>query len=784
MSATTKAVVTYPVDGIRDAVEAALVAGPVVLTAPTGSGKSTMVPQWCSAEGCRVVVVEPRRVACRALAVRVAELLGEEVGATVGFVVRDAAAVGATTRIRFVTPGIALRRLEDVLAHDVVVVDELHERGMEVDLLLALLRARYRGRLVVMSATMNAERVATYLSGRALRAEGRRFPVAVEHLYDRGQRDPDAKGLEARVQRALEATEGDTLVFLPGKREIAAVGAKLSGRSSWAVMGLHGGLTLAAQSEVFRPAAGRRRKVVLTTNVAETSVTVPGIAVVVDSGLVRRTRYHRGRGFLTLTPIARDSAEQRAGRAGRTGPGRAVRLWHEAAPLAATTPPEIHRESLLPLLLAAAASDQNLDDLTFLDPPPAYAVAAARAEAVALGAVAEGDRITSVGRELFGLPLDAPLGRLVVQARGTAHLDDAIDLVAGLATPRPLFAGPPPGETECDATAMIGAVRGQPPYVAAAARDAVAEARQVAKRLRRAFGGGAVDPERACDRLALARIAIAADPRSAHVARARKRRVGFSHGATEIELGRRSAALRADRLEAIVVYETRALGVDARKTQVVATCVTPVPLRLLAEAGLGRERVGKVSRVDGELRAEVERVYAGRVIHTRQTEPQGALAREAVATLVARGSLFRAAREVNQERMRARTLAARLAAAGLISVPVPEETTLRDWLVARLEELGLESGDDLALLETEDLTAPEVPWDVQQALDTHYPSEVRTPEARFAVELDVEARTVTLRFVAGQAQRRIHASSVPRFAGFDVVRVDTGHGLYLVRDRR
>lgn len=774
---------SYPIDAVRSELFDAMAAGPVVVTAPTGSGKSTMVPRWCRDLGHRVLVVEPRRVACQALAARVAELCEEPVGASVGFVVRDASAVSDQTRVRFVTPGIALRRLEEVLGHDVVIVDELHERGMEIDLLLALLASRYGGRLVVMSATLDAERVARYLGGRHVEAEGRLFPVDVSHLHDAGQLLPDVRGLERRVVRALEFTEkGDTLVFLPGKGEIAAVAATLSGRGGLAVLPLHGGLSLSEQGRAFRGVEGRR-KVVLSTNVAETSVTVPGIEVVIDGGLVRRTRYHRGRGFLTLTPIARDSAEQRAGRAGRTGPGRCVRLWSEAARLEPSTPPEIHRESLLPLVMAVAACDARVEGLPFLDLPADYAVAAAREEARALHAIDEEGQITSVGRELFGLPLDAPLGRLLVEARGKAEFDDAIDLVAALATGRPFFSGGIPGEADCDATALVGAVRGQSPYDQAAS-GAQAEARHIAKRLRRAFGRAPVDRDAVYDRVAMARLAIAADPRVAHVARPRKRQVGFSHGGTEVQLGRRSAAQRADKLEALVVYETRALGVDARKTNVVATCATPVTLAFLADAGLGRERVADVKLVDGRLFAEVERVYAKKVLRTERREPEGPLAREAVATLVERGELFAAALVVTRERLREHTLAARLAAAGLLSVEVAEETVLHDWLLARLEELGLESSDDLPLLSEDDLKAPDIPWEVAQALAENYPTEVRTPEARFSVKLDVEAREVTLCFVAGQAAKRIHPASLPRFAGFDVVRVDTGRGLYVVRDRR
>jgi ATP-dependent helicase HrpB len=315
-----------PIEPLRPAFEETLAAGPVVVSSPTGSGKSTRVPTWCPAP---VLVVEPRRVACRSLAQRVAELEGAILGRQVGYWVRDEKRVTEGTRITFATPGIALRIFGQVKRYATVVVDEFHERTLEVDLLLALLASRHvepSGRLVVMSATLDGDRVAAHLGGQHLAAEGRQFPVEVEHLAGKTLL-PDVAGLEARVAQALAARTdrpGDVLVFLPGKGEIESVARALD-RFDVEVLPLHGGLSLGEQSRVFEPS--RRKKVVLATNVAETSLTVPGVGGVIDSGLVRRTRYRDGRGFLTLVPVAMDSAEQRAGRAGRTAPVWLPRSW-------------------------------------------------------------------------------------------------------------------------------------------------------------------------------------------------------------------------------------------------------------------------------------------------------------------------------------------------------------------------------------------------------------------------------------------------------------------------
>lgn len=462
-----------PIDPLRPAFLEALEEGPVVVSAPTGSGKSTRVPTWCPG---RVLVVEPRRVACRSLAQRVVELSGTKLGEEVGYHVRDERRAGDGTRLLFATPGIVLRLFDQLAAWDTVVLDEFHERGLETDLLLALLAQRRPARLVAMSATLAGDRVAEHLEGRHLQGEGRAFPVEVRHVAGAGGSSggsggpanpgrrgggtllPDVRGIEQRVVQAVAAARelaGDVLVFLPGKGEIASCAAALAGRrdlGEMEVLELHGGLTLSQQNRAFR--TGGRRKVILATNVAETSVTIPGVGVVVDSGLVRQTRWYRDRGFLTLAPIAADSAEQRKGRAGRTAPGVCIRLWDEAAQLAPRTPPEVHRESLTPLVLAAAACGARVEELPFLDPPKEEAVATARLELAALGAVDGEGRLTERGRQLFDLPLDAALGRLLVEAR--ARFEAARDSAGRFAATERVAGDPDgarPGDPPSSATA-------------------------------------------------------------------------------------------------------------------------------------------------------------------------------------------------------------------------------------------------------------------------------------------------------------------------------------------
>ncbi len=779
-----------PIDRLREDFLRALGEGPVVVSSPTGSGKSTQVPRWCPG---RVLVVEPRRVACRSLAQRVAELEGSPLGQDVGYHVRNERRANTETRLLFATPGVVLRLFDDLdqekRGFGTVILDELHERGLETDLLLALLRQRFAGRLVAMSATLDGDRVAAHLGGRHLHAEGRTFPVEIRYLGGKTLL-PEVRGLEQRLLEAIAACRrlpGDILVFLPGKGEIASCARALAERRELEILELHGGLSLSEQAKVFAPA--ERRKVILATNVAETSITVPGVGIVIDSGLVRQTRYHRDRGFLTLVPIARDSADQRAGRAGRTADGVALRLWSEAAQLEARTPAEIHREALLPLVLAAAACGARADALPFLDPPREHATATATAEALALGAIDDAAAITPRGRKLFGLPLDAPLGRLLVEAEedpGDGILEAVIDLVSALALGRPLLItgrakkeddGPDEENPifRCDALRLIQALRGHNIPGARPNPHALTEARHTRRRLREAYGlAGKETTSAPIDRKSLALLVLRTDPRAAYVARRRGRRVAWSHGGTEIELARESAAGR-DGIEAIAVLETRALGLGGRDTRILATCAMPLQLKWLLEAGLGRDRVAGTSIRDGRLLARMERVHARKVLETREEMPRGDLARTAMIEAFLAGQIFPVALQRSRERLSAATLAWKLAGtldsswqkklSALFGKGVPE---LGAWAAAQIETLGVESGEDLLLLSEDDLSAPELPLEIRQVLDKEFPRQITLPDAKLEVQADPIKREVILEQVAGHRREPPPAIFLPRFAGFRV----------------
>jgi len=416
--------------------------GLAVLQAPPGAGKTTVIPlrlldePWLA--GGRIVMLEPRRLAARAAAARMASLLGEPVGQTVGYVTRDDRKVSRDTRIEVVTEGILTRRLQQdpsLPGIGLVILDEVHERNLQGDLALALLvdiRPALRPdlRVLAMSATIAAERFAEVL-GRAddqgpapvVASEGRAFPVEVRWVPSPPRSRVDDATATA-VRTALQRETGDVLVFLPGAGVIHRVAALLGRAGSVGpevdVRLLFGAMPATDQDAALSPSPAGRRRVVLTTDIAETSLTVAGVRVVVDAGLARTPQYDPRTGLTRLQtgPTARSSADQRAGRAGRIEPGVAYRLWSEAehATRRAFPEPEIVTVDLAGLALELAVWGADPAQLAFLDPPPARALAEARALLATLGALDADGRPTKVGATMAGLPLHPRLARMVVDA--------------------------------------------------------------------------------------------------------------------------------------------------------------------------------------------------------------------------------------------------------------------------------------------------------------------------------------------------------------------------------
>ena len=435
------------IPALRDALARATSA---VLQAPPGAGKTTVVPlalldeRWLR-DG-RIVMLEPRRLAARAAAHRMAALRGERVGETVGYRVRRDTRVGRATRIEVVTEGVLTRMLNTdptLEGVGVVIFDEFHERSLHADLGLALTRhsqqlVRDDLRILVMSATLDGAPVARLLGGAPIvTSEGRRFPVEARWLPRRGDQRLEP-AMAAAIRRALRETEGDLLAFLPGQGEIHRV-ADLLGADSLGgdvdVHALYGTLPMEQQDRAIAPAPPGRRKVVLATNIAESSLTIDGVRCVVDCGLARVARFSPAVGMTRLETvrISRASAEQRAGRAGRVAPGVVYRLWamEEHAGLVPFSAPEIAEADLAPLALElAAAGIADVQALAWLDPPPGPAMARARTLLTWLGALDAAGHITPHGTRMAQLGTHPRLAHMLLRAREEGTLGVACDLAA------------------------------------------------------------------------------------------------------------------------------------------------------------------------------------------------------------------------------------------------------------------------------------------------------------------------------------------------------------------
>lgn len=440
-----------PIDAVLGDLAAALQGGPnAVLVAPPGAGKTTRVPlalldePWTN--GGKLILLEPRRLAARGAAARMAQTLRERVGETVGLRVRLGSKIGPKTRVEVVTEGVFARMILDDPALDgvaAVLFDEFHERSLDADFGLALALDAQAGlredlRILVMSATLDGARVAKLLGAApVIESEGRAFPVETRY---RG-RDP-RKRIEDQVTetvlQALNEQSGSLLVFLPGQGEIRRTEERLREKlrdPAVELAPLYGALDQADQDRAVLPAPAGRRKIVLATAIAETSLTIEGVRVVVDSGLARVPVYEPDIGITRLETrrVSRAAADQRRGRAGRTEPGFCYRLWEEAGTgaLEAFARPEILSADLAPLLLDCAAwGVADPTRLAFLDPPPAPALKEARALLLTLRALDEDGRITADGRALQALPLPPRLARMVVAAARFGQAAEAAELAA------------------------------------------------------------------------------------------------------------------------------------------------------------------------------------------------------------------------------------------------------------------------------------------------------------------------------------------------------------------
>jgi len=692
-----------------------------VLQAPPGAGKTTKVPLALLEAGLsdgKILMLEPRRVATRASAERMAQMLGEKTGETVGYRVRGEAVVGPNTRIEVVTEGILTRMLQsdpELPGIGTVIFDEFHERALTADLGLALvLEARATLRpdlaLIVMSATLDAAPVAALLGDAPIiTAEGRAFPVEARYLSR--PRGPGADRFDTLcrdtadlVMQALAEATGGLLVFLPGAGEIRRVASLLGGRlpKGVALQPLYGGLPLAAQRAALRP-NDEARKLVLATAIAETSLTIPDIRVVIDAGRARRPAFDPGSGMTRLVtePVSRAETEQRQGRAGRVAPGICYRLWtrgqHGALP--ASAPPEITRADLAGLALDLAAWGTPASELSFLTPPPEAALSEAQALCQMLGALDGAGRITAHGRVLARLPLHPRLGHMLSRAGRCA---------ANLAA---LLSGRPLPSQSADLSKRLKLLEGG--AVPEGQRGAVAELRSEAKRLRDAAPKGDGTDYSAAQMLALAypdRIALRRsgdDPRFL-LSGGKGAKLDPSDGlagqrllvAADLDGDAREAKIRA----ALAITEGAVRALFEDQITWVETCVWDKRTRRVQAKR--QERLGALVLADQVWR----------------DAPEGALVAAALEGIRELGLTFAPA---------AQRLIDRAAKARAVDPDLPDLNhnalmeTLDDWLAPYLA--GVRSASDIAALDLLPALQNRLGWGGQHRLDALMPPRFTTP---------------------------------------------------------
>ena len=446
-----------PVWSIADAVSRALREHQaVVVTAPPGAGKSTLLPLtlfFAAPVAGKILMLEPRRLAARQIAERMAELLGEPVGKTVGYRIRFETRVSKDTRIEVLTEGILTRMLESdptLEGVGVVIFDEFHERSLHSDLALALSRQaqqilRPDLRLLVMSATIDASAICEALQAPLLESHGRMYPVEILYAKEDTDRQNMPQAAASAVRRALQEQEGDVLVFLPGQGEIMRCAEMLqeSAGKAVSVFPLYGNLPPAEQRRAIMPSAKGERKVVLATPIAETSLTIEGVRIVIDSGLCRTLVFDQRTGLshLETVTISMDMATQRMGRAGRLAPGICYRLWTKAAEhrMAERRKAEIEYADLAPMLLDIAAfGEPDALALPWLTPPPVHGLVAARQLLLSLGAIDEKGIITPLGRQMSALPCHPRISRMILRASALGDVALACDIAALLEEKDPL----------------------------------------------------------------------------------------------------------------------------------------------------------------------------------------------------------------------------------------------------------------------------------------------------------------------------------------------------------
>jgi len=741
---------------------AVLAAGPnAVLVAPPGAGKTTTVPlamlNAAPMNTGRILMLEPRRLAARAAAARMASLIGEKAGQTIGYRTRLESAVSSATRIEVVTTGLLVRRLlgdPGLEGVSTIILDEIHERSLEADLALALsldAQAVLRPdlRLLAMSATLDGARLSAIMRAPLVESAGRMHPVEIRHAardltHPRELSDAMARAIRA----ALAEADGDILAFLPGMGEIRRTETALEGIDAL-VLPLHGDLPPAAQDLALKSAAGRR--VVLATSIAETSLTVPGVRIVIDGGFRRAPRFNPSSGLTELATerVSRASADQRAGRAGREAPGLAIRLWSEAfhRGLRAHDRPEILEAELSGLALDCAGWGTAPQALPFPDQPPEGALANARELLIELGAMDQGGAITPLGARMSKLGAHPRLAAMMLAGQNSAQTALACDIAALLEGRDPLRSrseGRAGSETPADIATRLEAIASG----AGADRNAVHNIRQAARQYRSRLGikgeqAAAGDP---------APLIAAAFPDRLAQRRAEPGSFRLSGG----------GGARLPVTDPLAKAEFLAVAALEMKTAPLIRMAAPLDIAALpaALAAQIRETVEtSLDPVSGSVMARRRKTLGALILEERSAPPDAA---DAVAALLA---------AVRAEPLRlpwsdaARNLQARLKLMHGLEPdvwPACDDQSLiaalEDWLAPHLA--GLTRLNDLAGLDLAEILIGRLEWSLKNRLDKELPTHLPLPGGQAAVDY-----TQPVPIASARAQHFYGLKETPKLAG-------------------
>ncbi len=765
-----------PIDRLKSEFLAEVKEHHLVVEAETGSGKSTRLPLWLAEHG-RVLVIEPRRIACTSLAQFLAQSRGEQLGESVGYAIKLDIQYQPHTQVVFVTPGVALRWLaeEGLKSFDYVLVDEFHERRWDTDLLVALLREKNSHRLVVTSATIEGTKLAQYIDGKRLQAQGRRFEVEIQHVSRESHQLPDSRDIAQRVSAQVThhvgQTDGDILVFLPGKKEIVACQQALANQPDLLVVPLHSSVSEPQKQQALTRQP--QQKVVLATNVAETSLTIPNITLVIDSGLERRNEQRNGRTALALKAVSKASAQQRAGRAGRVMAGRCVRLYGQHAALSDVTPPQLHRESLTEPMLAAACCGVPLDRLTFLEVLPEKSFQAAKQLLVSMGALTEQGMATPHGNKLYPLPIDALYADLVTRMPSRPLQEAMVDLTAALCVPAKLFRLANHQEqiellqqqepVGCDGALIIGLVRGQHYDGITVDEEARQEAIALAEQMRAVFE---LPQLSVASRFSLSDLSSAIGKLHPELVfiRREKRRESMGNGKMEVTLGRESRLL--SHYEAALVLDTHSVpGRGVKNTLNLATVTMPLTLSQLVDLDLGEWQQRDAQQTENGYQVPVELIYAGRVIERRYQAPTGQYAVAAIIEALKSDQLWPGFAKQREREIELWKLYQTLDD----PLSKPSQTLNFDaWISHQLEMLEVSAMEDLMLFEPEDFSFDGVPeWEYQDFAQ-QYPFELQLADLTLRVEYFATRKLVHVIHQGGLRKGDPKRWELPRWNGWRI----------------